>query len=58
MPQNRRGCHGTRHFIFSKVRGVPHSDVKARHFFFLRRVVGPRFKEARENEGTKDVGYT
>lgn len=33
MPPVRRGCHGTRHFIF-QMRGGPHSDVKARHFFF------------------------
>ena len=49
MPQNRRGCHGTRHFIFPdawrasfRCEGTPLS--------FLRRVVGPRFKEARENK--------
>ena len=33
MPHMRRGCHGTRHFIF-QIHGGPHSDVKARHFFF------------------------
>ena len=33
---------------FFQMRGGPHSDLKARQFFFLRRVVGPRFKEARK----------
>lgn len=37
---------------FFQMRGGPHSDVKARHFF-LRRVVGLMFKEAREIENLK-----
>ena len=33
MPSTRRGCHGTRHFIFPDAWRAS-SDVKARHFLF------------------------
>lgn len=38
---------------FFQMRGGPHSDVKARHFF-LRRVVGPWCKGGAEDRESED----